>query len=133
MAIRTALARGRVARSEEGAAAESVVLLVSVVVGGMLTVFESITEVPLLVAFATLGLAVTLALRLERAQPWAAALLWATILIRTEGMALIPPLMMIVVCVALAVGFDRILDWARDDWAGKHTDEEPRAGWIEED
>jgi hypothetical protein len=131
VAIRTAFARGRVARSEEGAAAGSVVLLVSVVVGGMLTLFESIHAVPLLVALGTLGLAATLIVRLERAQPWAAAVLWATILLRTEGMALIPSLMMIALCVVLGLGPDRILDWLRDDWAGPPA-HDAGDGWIED-
>ena len=132
MAIRTALGRGRVARSEEGEAARSVVLLVSVAVGGMITVFESVHDVPLLVAIATLGLAATLVGRRERAQPWAAAVLWGTILIRTEGMALIPPLMMIAVCVALGLGAERLLDWISADWAGRPKGEPSSDGWIEE-
>ena len=131
MATLTALARRRAARSEEGAAADSVVLFVSVVVGGMVTLFESIHDVPLLVAVATLVLAATLVARADAAQPWAAAVLWATILVRTEGMAIIPPLMMIVLCLALALGPERLLEAIRSDWGGVPTSKPPD-GWIEE-
>ena len=131
MAIRTALVRRHVARSEEGAAAYSAVLLISVAVGGLLTLFESVHAFPLLVAVATLALAVTLVAGAEPAQPWAAALLWATILVGTQGMALVPPLMMIVLCLALALGPDRLLEWIRDDWGGRSA-AEPPSGWIEE-
>ncbi len=121
----------RPARSEEGEAAERVVVFVSVVVGAMLTLFESVTAFPLLVALATLGLAVALVLRATGLAPWAALALWATILIRTEDWALVPPLMMIVLCLALAMGPDRLLDWVRDEWSGRDVND-PRSGWIED-
>ena len=121
----------RPARSEEGEAAERVVVFVSVVVGAMLTLFESVTAFPLLVALATLGLAVALVLRATGLAPWAALALWATILIRTEGWALVPPLMMIALCLTLALGPDRLLDWMRDEWKGRNASD-PGSGWIEE-
>jgi hypothetical protein len=129
--IRPARLRRHAARSEEGEAAERVVIFLSVAVGGMLTVLESAVELPMLVAIATLWLAATLVLRAVDVAPWAALVLWATILPRTEGWALVPPLMMIVLCLALAVGPDRLLDWVRDEWNGR-ADGEPQAGWIEE-
>jgi hypothetical protein len=121
----------RPARSEEGEAAERVVVFVSVVVGAMLTLFESVTAFPLLVAFATLALAVALVLRATGLAPWAALALWATILMRTDGWALVPPLMMIVLCLALAMGPDRLLDWVRDEWNGRDVSDPP-SGWIED-
>ena len=130
--IRHALPRRHEARSEEGEAAERVVVFVSVVVGALLTLFESVTEVPLLVAVATLGLAVAMALRAGQLAPWAASLLWSAILIRTEGWAILPPLMMIVLCLSLALGPGRLLDWLRDEWSGRQP-AEPPPGWIEED
>jgi hypothetical protein len=121
----------RPARSEEGEAAERVIVFVSVVVGAMLTLFESVAAFPMLVALATLGLAVALVLRATGFAPWAALALWATILIRTEGWALVPPLMMMVLCLALAMGPDRLLDWMRDEWNGRDVSD-PRSGWIED-
>jgi hypothetical protein len=130
--LRHALLRPHGARSEEGEAAQSVVLVLSLVVGAMLTLFESVREVPLLVAGSTLGLAVALAMRADRLAPWLATALWAAILIRTEGLGLVAPIMMIVLCLALAIGPDRLLDWVRDQWNGRQVGEPP-AGWIEDD
>ena len=130
MTIRIASMRGPT-RSEEGEAAERVVVFVSVVVGAMLTLFESVTALPLLVALATLGLAAALVVRASGLAPWAALALLGTILIRTEGWALVPPLMMIALCLALALGPDRLLDWVRDEWNGR-TVSDPGSGWIEE-
>jgi hypothetical protein len=131
VATRSAARRRPVARSEEGAAARSVVLLVSVVVGALITLFESIDAVPIGVAMATLALALALAARTDAIQPWVAALLWATLLVGAEGLGVVPPAMMVSVCVALALGPDRVLEWAAEDWGGRATPE-PESGWIEE-
>jgi hypothetical protein len=38
---------------------------------------------------------------------------------------------MTVLCLALALGPDRIVDWLRDEWTGREDRDEP-VGWIEE-
>ena len=129
--IRPVLLRRPAARSEEGEAAERVVIFVTAAVGAMVTVFESVVAMPLLVALATLALAATMALRARKLAPWAAMAVWATLLLRTEGWAILPPLLMIVLCLALAVGPDRLLDWVGEEWVGRRKRQEP-GGWIED-
>jgi hypothetical protein len=72
-----------------------------------------------------------MALRARDLVPWAAIVVWSAILLRTEGWAIVPPLMMIVLCLALAIGPDRLLDWVGDEWAGRRV-RDPEAGWIED-
>jgi hypothetical protein len=59
---------------------------------------------------------------------------WATLLPSAQDEALLAPLAMMVLCLAIAIGPERLLSWVGRDAVG-HGDADDRAstGWIEED
>ena len=63
----------------------------------------------------------------------AAASVWLLLLPAASSEGILVPLTMLVVCIALAIGPDRLLSWvARDAAPGSEPRVEDR-GWIEED
>ena len=60
--------------------------------------------------------------------------MWATLLPSAHGEALLAPLAMMVLCLAIAIGPDRLVSWVGRNVAVRHVVDEPQpAGWIEED
>jgi hypothetical protein len=131
MTVDPTTASRRPARSEEAAAARSALLTVTVAVGSMLSLFDLGVSAPPVLFVPTAVLVLALARRADGAAAWSAAAVWAAMLFRAEGVALMAPLMMIVACSALAVGPDRLLGWVGDEWNGRERARSP-SGWIED-
>ena len=65
---------------------------------------------------------------------WAGVAVWATLLPSAHGEALLAPIAMMVLCLAIAIGPDRLGSWVGRNVAVRHVVDEPQpAGWIEED
>jgi hypothetical protein len=134
MATPAVTSRRRPTASEEGAAITSVVMAVSAAGGGMLALIQGVNGAPAFAALPTLILLGALLLRAPSVAAWSALGVWLVIMPLADGVAILAPLMMIVLCLALAIGPERLLDWIRDEWSGhaSGTDEPPSA-WIEDD
>jgi hypothetical protein len=64
---------------------------------------------------------------------YGAAIVWLVLLPAADGEALLVPLTMIVLCLAVAVGPDRLLSWLARDAAPGSEDDSAAEGWIEEE
>jgi hypothetical protein len=121
------------ARSEEGAAAFGAVMALSAASGGMISVIELTHGSLGLVVVPTLVLVGALAARNATLSGYAAAALWILIVPMAHGVAVLAPLMMVVLCLASAVGPERLADWVRDEWTGRESGEPTdEAAWIED-
>jgi hypothetical protein len=127
--------RSRSPASEEAAAAARVVLAMTLAVGGMASAIGAAAGDPILtialptaaLALALLGHAVTLA-------GWAGLAVWLVLVPSTRGEAILAPLVMAALCLAVAIGPDRLMAWLGRDVVGHPADAaRPSAGWIEED
>ena len=126
--------RADAARSEEGAAAFGAVMALSAASGGMVSVIEVTHGSLVLVAVPTLLLLGALVARNATLSAYAAAGLWILIVPMAHGVAVLAPLMMVVLCLAFAVGPERMADWVRDEWTGRESGEPAdEAAWIEDD
>lgn len=63
----------------------------------------------------------------------AAASVWLILLPMVSGEGLLVPAMMLALCLAIAVGPDRLLSWLASDAAPALDPPAPGGGWIEED
>lgn len=118
--------------SEEAAAAARLVLALSIAVGGMAAVMGAVSGNSIvLVAVPVLTLVIVLARGAVSLAGWAGVAVWAAILPSANGEALLAPLAMIVLCLAIAIGPDRLSTWVGRDVAG--TGAHSPEGWIEED
>ena len=119
---------------EEIEAAERAVLGLSAAVGAMAAATSATGGDPLaLVGVPTFILVILLARGHHRAAAYAAVAVWLPFLTRAPVEALIVPLAMSFVCLAIAIGPERLLSWIRDDFGG-HADDGPPGdrGWIED-
>jgi hypothetical protein len=64
---------------------------------------------------------------------YGAASVWLVLLPAAQGEALLVPLAMIVLCLAVAVGPDRLLSWLWRDATPVSDDGSAGEGWIEEE
>jgi hypothetical protein len=129
-----AAVRADSARSEEGAAVFGAVMALSAASGGMVSAIEVTHGSLALVAVPTLVLLGALVLRNPTLPAYAATALWILMVPMAQGVAILAPLMMIVLCLAFAVGPERLMDWVRDEWTGREsTDRRDEAAWIEDD
>ena len=120
------------ARSEEGSAALGVVLAVSVSCAAMTAIMQLYAgEVPVVAAPGAV-LAVTMLVRHEILALWAAAVVWVVIVPLAPGIGVLAPMLMAGLSASLAIGPDRVGDWAARDWNGRRP-EAQSAGWIEDD
>ncbi len=120
--------------SEEAVAGARVVLGLTVAVGllGGTIGFAGGSALGLILA-PSVVLLVAIARRLRALAGWAGAGMWAILVPMADGEGMIGPLLMIVLCVAIAIGADRLMNLvARDFQAGGEADATQRAGWIEE-
>jgi len=111
------------------------VLGLTVGVGAMAAAVGAATEQPIMVIAApTLVLLLTIIRGNVPLAGWAGVAVWATLLPSAHDEALLAPLAMIVLCLAIAIGPERMLSWIGRDAVGHHDadDREPK-GWIEED
>jgi len=102
--------------------------------GGMVSAIEVAHGSLALVAVPTFVLLGALAVRSATFSGYAAAALWILIVPMAHGVAILAPLMMVVLCLAFAVGPERLADWVRDEWTGRESTDPPDdAAWIEDD
>src|SRR5688572_30854258 len=97
----------RAVPGEESTAATRAVLAMSLGVGAVAAGGSALIGDPLvLVSIPTLALAVAMARGAVTAAAYAAASLWLMFLLRVQGEALLVPIAMAVVCMAIALGPD---------------------------
>lgn len=134
MATSMATTRGRAQRSEEADALNRVVMAITAASGAMIATFAVAQgDVPLTAA-PTLVLLIALLRRTPAVAAWSALVLWALVLPMAHGIGILAPAAMAVVCLAFAIGPERLLDWVRDEWIGREDDAVTHpAGWIEDD
>ncbi|MGH2446804.1 MAG: hypothetical protein ACRDGD_12325 [Candidatus Limnocylindria bacterium] len=125
--------------SEEAVAAARVVLGLTIGVGFMAAAMGAATGDPIsLVVVPTLVLVASLAFvsRSDRAvmvAGMAGVAVWLVLLPQAHAEAMLAPLAMIVLCLAIALGPDRLLGWIGRDVRGRASVEAPPDdGWIEE-
>jgi hypothetical protein len=133
MAIPAAATGARRQRSDEADALYGVVMALSAASGGMIAGFEALDRTVPIMVLPTVGVLVGLARRSLPLTTWSAVLVWAIVLPMAPGVAILAPMLMGVVCLAFAIGPDRLIDWIHDEWIGRMGNESVEAGWIEED
>lgn len=119
-------------------AAASVVLALTATVGCMVTVLDVVQGQFPLVALPTAGLLASMARHEIVAGSWWSMGAWATLLPMALSMGIVAPLLMIVVCLGLAIGPDRLTEWAIERMKVSPPPAEPgqhpeAVGWIEDD
>jgi hypothetical protein len=124
----------RTATSEERVAATRLVLGLSAAVGGMAGVIGLVggqSTSWLLVP--TIALLAGLLARRVLVAAWAGVALWLLVLPHAHAEAMLGPLIMLVACLAIAMGPERLAGMVVRDWQGSRADsDEPSAGWIED-
>jgi hypothetical protein len=120
-------------RSEESDAVYGVVMAVTATSGAMIAVFDVVEGTLPLIAAPTIVLLAALAQRSTVVSAWAGVAVWVLVLGKASGLAVLAPILMAGLCLAFAVGPDRLLDWIRDEWIGREEDPRAEVGWIEED
>lgn len=119
--------------SEEATALTRVVMGLTVAVGGLAGIIGLVSWEPMallgLPAFALLALLVA---GRPVAAAWAAAGFWAAMLPVARGEGMIGPLVMIVVCAAIAVGPDRFSQLVERDVLGEREPDIERREGIED-
>jgi hypothetical protein len=121
--------------SEETAAAARVVLALTIAVGGLAGTIGIVTGQPMaLIAIPSGILLIAILVRAVVPAGWAGAAVWAGILPAAHAEAMVGPLVMIAVCLAIAVGPERLASLVARDFRGRRTTHDaPDTGWIEED
>lgn len=110
------------------------VLALSAAVGGMLTLIGLASGgLGVLFALPTVLMVVAMARGAVRMAARIGAVLWIALLPAAPGEAIIAPMAMIGLCVAIAVGPGRLLDWIGRDAVGRSSEADAVGGWIEDD
>ena len=125
--------RARPRRSEESDAVYGVVMAVTAASGGMIAIFDAVAGALPLIAAPTIVLLAALVQRSTVVSAWSGVAVWVLVLGKASGLAVLAPILMAGLCLAFAVGPDRLLDWVRDEWIGREDDSPTGVGWIEED
>jgi hypothetical protein len=127
--------RSRSPVSEEAGAAARVVLGLTVAVGFLAAAMGLAAEGPVMViGLPTLVLLFAIVRGIVPLAAWAGVAVWATLLPSAHDEALLAPIAMIVLCLAIAIGPDRMLAWIGRDVVGRpDADARQPQGWIEED
>ncbi len=122
----------RAVHGEETTAATCAVLALSLGVGAMAAGGSALIGDPLVLAgIPALALAAAIARGATTPAAYAAAALWIVLLLRVQGEALLVPLAMAVICLAIAVGSDRLEMWLSRAHEAEGS-REVGQGWIEE-
>jgi hypothetical protein len=133
MAIPAAATEARPRRSEEADALYGVVMALTAACGGMIAAFQALDgDVPIIL-LPTLGLLAGLLRCAPPLSAWSGVATWATVLPLAPGLAFLAPTLMGIVCLAFAIGPDRLIDWVHDEWIGRMGDEPVEVGWIEDE
>ncbi|HEX7197053.1 MAG TPA: hypothetical protein VF364_09515 [Candidatus Limnocylindria bacterium] len=120
---------------EDAEAAIRALLGLTIAVGGVLSIMAVATDGLPVTAVPTLALLTILLARapIEWAA-WAALAVWLVLLPATPLEALVAPVSMVAICLAVALGPERMLAWlARDATASPASEAGPQDGWIEEE
>jgi hypothetical protein len=127
--------RSRTPVSEEAMAAARVVLALTVGVGGMAALMGWGNEDSIaLIAVPVLVLVIAIVRGAVPVAGWAGVAVWAALLPSAHGEALLAPIAMMVLCLAIAIGPDRLASWIGRNVAGRPDAEDRQPeGWIEED
>ena len=127
--------RSRTPVSEEAAAAARVVLGLTVAVGGLAALIGWVNDDSIaVIALPVLVLLLAIVRGAISVAGWTGVAVWATLLPSAHGEALLAPIAMMVLCLAIAIGPDRLGSWVGRNVAVRHAADEPQpAGWIEED
>jgi hypothetical protein len=127
--------RSRTPVSEEAAAAARVVLGLTVAVGGLAALIGWVNDDSIaVIALPVLVLLLAIVRGAISIAGWAGVAVWATLLPSAHGEALLAPIAMMVLCLAIAIGPDGLASWIGRNVAARHVvDESQPAGWIEED
>jgi hypothetical protein len=133
MAIPAAATGARPRRSEEADALHGVVMALTAACGGMIAAFQALDGTLPIILLPTLGLLAGLVRPAPRLSGWSGLATWAAVLPLAPGLAFLAPALMGIVCLAFAIGPDRLIDWVHDEWIGRMGDEPVEVGWIEEE
>jgi hypothetical protein len=119
-------------------AAASVVLALTATVGGMVSLLTAVQGSVPLIALPTAALLVSMARHATVASAWWALAAWAALLPMAMSMGIVAPMLMMVVCLGLAIGPERVAGWVgeRMKISPPATDPEgtpESVGWIEDD
>jgi hypothetical protein len=133
--MRLPTAANRTSRGEDAEAAVRAVLALTAGIGAIAAVIDLAAGRAPVIALPTLLLAAGVAVAATIVAAYAAAGVWLVLVPVAPGEALLAPLAMILICVAIAVGPERMMSWAARDAAppldGPHDPVEPD-GWIED-
>jgi hypothetical protein len=77
--------------------------------------------------------AAALLLRARAAAAWSGAVLWVLVLFHAHAEAMLGPMIMLVACVAIAVGPERFGSIVARDWYGQPPRRPDPTAWIEDD
>ena len=134
MATPMATTRPRSSGSEEGDAVYRAVMAVTAVSGAMIGLFAlPVGDLPLTIVPAAV-LLVAMSRGIPVVAAWAGVALWLLVMPMARGIGILAPATMTVVCLAFAIGPDRLLEWVRDEWIGREGDAVTLpTGWIEDD
>ena len=127
--------RSRSPASEEVAAAARVVLALTLGVGAMGAAMAAAANDPIaIIGVPSAVLAFALMRHAVAVAGWAGVAIWLVLLPAASGEAMLAPLVMVALCLAVAIGPDGLLAWIGRNVAGRRAPE-PRGpdGWIEED
>lgn len=120
--------------SEEAVAATRVVLALTAAVGGMAGAISLAAGGP--IGWIVVPVAALLLAGIGHSRQVAAAcgaVVWAGLLPQAHAEAMLGPLLMVVACVAIAVGPERLAAIVARDFRGDRADEsQASVGWIEE-
>ena len=133
MATPGAVSRAVQPRGDEADALYGVVMAVSAASGGMIAAFAAVQGELAIILLPTLALLAALVRHADVVAAWSGLLVWAVVLVMAPGLAILAPMVMVVLCLAFAIGPDRMLNWIRDEWTGRMGDEPVEVGWIEDD
>ncbi len=127
--------RSRRPVSEEAEAAARLILGVTAGVGGLAALIGWGSEQSIaVIAVPVLALALAIARNAVPVAGWAGFAVWGTLLPSAHGEALLAPIAMMVLCLAIAIGPDQLASWlGRNIAGGRDPEARQPAGWIEED
>ena len=80
----------------------------------------------------TIALLAGLVARAVPVAAWAGVALWLLVLPHAHAEAMLGPLIMLVACLAIAIGPERLATMVARDWHGTRPAESDPAGWIED-
>jgi len=133
MSVRSALLRCGTSVGDEEAAALSAVFAITAAAGGMAALIAAVNGEMSFVAVPTILLLAGIVASRPGVAGLAGTAVWLSFVPMAHAEAMIAPLAMTLLCVAIAVGPEELLNWVRDDWNGRGTeDASMSSGWIED-